>query len=596
VKEIWFRLLSLFWVDGYVLKAWSTFKFAKAANKAHFQLYSPFDGKSNIMKRKAISLWAILICSLPFFIACTEKPKAEMLFFNARIYTLDHQFTIAEAMAISEGKIVAVGNTESLKKTWKFQEEINLNQQPIYPGFIDAHCHFVGFANTLSQVNLMGCRSEAEAVARCKAFFEKHQPKFILGRGWDQNLWSRKVFPTAASLDSVFPDIPVILRRVDGHASWVNSHAIRAGNVDCSDAVIGGRILCADGIPTGVFIDNAMDLIPTPAGDKAQLIRSLLEAEKQLFSFGLTTLDDAGLSLKMILLLDSLQQAGIMKMRVYAMASDDDANWTYFSKNGRIKTDHLNVRSFKVYGDGALGSRGASLLKPYSDAPEESGFLLADSAYFANAANRCLSMGFQMNTHAIGDAANRTMLRIYENATKNSTGLRWRIEHAQVVAPEDFAMFSNENILPSVQPTHATSDMYWAGSRLGPDRLPFAYAFNRLYKQAGLIALGTDFPVEDISPFKTFYAAVARKDSAGFPDNGFFPEEALSREVTIRGMTIMAAYANFEEKEKGSLEVGKFADFIILDRDIMEVPEHELLGAKVIQTWLGGLQVFALNP
>lgn len=535
--------------------------------------------------------YALFVGATLVIAACQPLPEADLLVHNATIYVMDDAFSTSTAMAIGNGKILATGNATDLKKTYRFKETLDAGGRSVFPGLIDAHCHFVGYAQFLNQVDLTGARSVAEVVERCVDFHQKHPGAFVIGRGWDQNLWDRKVFPTKAALDSVFLDVPVILKRIDGHAAWLNTAALQSSNVQCNAALTGGRILCSDGQPTGILIDNAMELIANLAADPIEKTKLLLQAEGNLFAQGLTTVADAGLSLRDILLIDSLQSAGLLRLRVYAMAADQPENWAYWAKNGILKTDRLHVRSFKVYGDGALGSRGAGLLAPYSDAPEEWGFLLQPADYFREAAQRCVNMGFQMNSHAIGDSANRTLLKIYGAFTSGLTDHRWRIEHAQVVAPDDFVRFAT-GIIPSVQPTHATSDMYWAGERLGTERLPFAYAFQKLYAQNQTIALGTDFPVEDISPFKTFYAAVARKDAAGFPANGFNSAEALTREQALRGMTHMAAHANFEEHEKGRLTTGYIADFIILDRDIVTIPESAILQTKVVRTYLGGVLVF----
>jgi hypothetical protein len=329
-----------------------------------------------------------------------------------------------------------------------------------------------------------------------------------------------------------------------------------------------------------------------PGPTKEELKKALMDAEKNCFAMGLTTIDDCGLSAEAVERIRSMQDAGELRMRLYAMLSDEKANYEFAAKNGMIKTERLNVRSFKVYGDGALGSRGACLLQPYSDKQNHYGFLLSKAEHFDSVANTIAKMGWQMCTHAIGDSGNRTILNIYAKYLKGKNDLRWRIEHAQVVNQNDFSLFGNYSIIPSVQPTHATSDMYWAGDRLGSERVKGAYAFKQLMQQNNWIPLGTDFPVEDISPFKTFYAAVVRKDAKGWPENGYQTENALSRQDAIRGMTIWAAKANFEEHEKGSLEKGKFADFIILDKDLMKVDEKELLNIQVLKTFVGGEKVF----
>jgi hypothetical protein len=329
-----------------------------------------------------------------------------------------------------------------------------------------------------------------------------------------------------------------------------------------------------------------------PPSSVEQIKKSLIEAQKNCFAVGLTTLDDCGQSFSSVELIKQMQAGGDLKMRMYVMLSDGPANYDYAKKNGIIKTERLNVRSFKVYADGALGSRGACLLEPYSDKPSSYGFLLSPQQHFDSVAKIIYDLGFQMCTHAIGDSGNRTMLRIYAKYLQGKNDLRWRIEHAQVVNQNDFKWFGDYNIVPSVQPTHATSDMYWAGDRLGPVRVKGAYAYKQLLKQNGWIPLGTDFPVEDISPFKTFYAGVVRKDAKGFPATGYQMENALTRKETLCGMTIWAAKSNFEENEKGSLEKGKFADFIILDADLMKEPPGRLLQVKVLKTFVGGEKVY----
>lgn len=327
-----------------------------------------------------------------------------------------------------------------------------------------------------------------------------------------------------------------------------------------------------------------------PKMSRNQQIKALQEAEKYCFNYGLTTVDDAGISRETIELIDSLQQAGALKMRIYAMVSNTAADRDYYLNKGILKTDKLNVRSIKVYGDGALGSRGAALREPYSDRDGHYGAMITpvDSIYAL--AKKIAETDFQMNTHAIGDSANTVVLKAYTEALSDKTDARWRVEHAQVISPEDFDYF-DDNIIPSVQPTHATSDMYWAEDRLGARRMEGAYAYKQLLDESGTIALGTDFPVEQVNPFYTFYAAVARKDLERFPEGGFQPKDKLSREEALRGMTIWAAHANFEEEEKGSIEAGKFADFIIMDNDLMTITEDKLPDLKVSETYLGGEKV-----
>lgn len=536
----------------------------------------------------------LLFFSIIALASCSTKKKADLLVYNATIYTVDSSFSTAEAMVIKDGKIVAVGKSPDLEKHYDANERLDAEGKFIYPGFIDAHAHFVGYGNSLQRVNLVGTNSWDEVIERVKKFAGENPNGWLLGRGWDQNDWEVKEFPDNTRLNELFPDRPVLFTRIDGHAAIANQKALDLAGIKAGDTLTGGEIEEMEGTLTGILIDNAIDLVSAkiPGQTKEEFKKGLQDAEKNCFEVGLTTIDDCGLSFGAVEGIKAMQDAGELKMRLYVMLSDEKANYDYAAKNGMIKTEQLNVRSFKVYGDGALGSRGACLLDPYSDKPGHYGFLLSQPEHFDSVANRISDKGWQMCTHAIGDSGNRTMLNIYAKYLKGKNDLRWRIEHAQVVNQNDFDLFGVNSIIPSVQPTHGTSDMYWAGDRLGADRVKGAYAYKQLLEQNGWIPLGTDFPVEDISPFKTFFAAVVRKDAKAWPDAGYQIENALSREEALRGMTIWAAKANFEESEKGSLEKGKFADFIILDRDLMKAGEKDLLQTIVLKTFLNGEKVY----
>jgi len=527
-------------------------------------------------------------------LSCNQKEKADLLVYNATIYTVDSSFSTAEAMAIKDGKIVATGKTADLEKEYDYKEKLDAEGKFIYPGFIDAHAHFVGYGMSLQTVNLVGTKSWEECIERVKAFAAENKEGWITGRGWDQNDWDLKEFPNNEVLDTLFPDRPVLLTRIDGHAAIANAKALELAGINPGDTLTGGSIEEMEGSLTGILIDNAIDLVSAkiPNATKEQFKEALKDAEQNCFAMGLTTIDDCGLSYSNVEWIKELHSNGDLKMRLYVMLSDAKENYDYAAKNGMIKTDRLNVRSFKVYGDGALGSRGACLLEPYSDKAGHYGFLLSKPEHFDSVANWLSEKQWQMCTHAIGDSGNRTILNIYAKYLKEKNDLRWRIEHAQVVNQNDFALFGKYSIIPSVQPTHATSDMYWAGDRLGAERVKGAYAYKQLLQQNGWMPLGTDFPVEDISTFKTFFAAVIRKDAKGWPSNGYQTENALTREEAIRGMTIWAAKSNFEEKEKGSLEKGKFADFVILDRDLMKAAENDILQTVVLKTYLGGEKVY----
>ena len=527
--------------------------------------------------------------------SCTNKTSADLVVLHATVYTIDSAFTSTEALVIKNGKITATGSTADILKNYEAKETIDATGKFIYPGFIDAHAHFVSYGFGLQTVNLTGTESWEDILHHLSdAGKSIDTTGWLIGHGWDQNDWPVKEFPTKEGLDKRFPDLPVFLTRIDGHAAIANQKALDMAGIKAGMQISGGEIETKNGKLTGVLVDNAVGLVKTkiPKHNFMQLKAALWQAQQNCFAAGLTTVDDCGLDYEAILAIDSLQKTGYLKMRVYAMLSDNKKNFEFIARKGKIKTDRLNVRSFKVYADGALGSRGACLLQPYNDKPGWSGFLLSPAAHFDSVAAIIYKMGFQMCTHAIGDSGNRVILQTYARYLKGKNDLRWRIEHAQVINQNDFILFGENNIIPSVQPTHATSDMYWAAARLGTERIKGAYAYHDLLQQNGWLPLGTDFPVEDIAPLKTFYAAVVRKDAKGFPAGGFQPQNALTRQDALRGMTIWAAKANFEENEKGSLETGKFADFIILDQDLLKTDPGKILQTQVISTFINGQKVF----
>ncbi|MGB7394813.1 MAG: amidohydrolase [Pricia sp.] len=532
----------------------------------------------------------ILPIFLLFFCGCEYlKEKVDLVIVNANVYTVDADFAKAEAFAVHKGKFIAVGTTEEIREKYTSDQLVDADGRTITPGLIDAHCHFYRLGLNQQFVDLTGTKSYEEVLERVEQFQQENQKDFILGRGWDQNDWENKEFPTRRELDELFPDIPVALERVDGHALLVNKVALDSAGIQWNTEVEGGEIVKGAMGITGVLIDNPMQLIDsiTPAPDLATQVEALKDAERICLNHGLTTVNDAGLDRSTIELIDSLQQAGELSIRVYAMVANTPENVDHYIYQGPIKTDRLNVRSVKVYADGALGSRGAYLKEPYADKWGHRGAMVTPLEEIEDLARRLAISEYQMNTHAIGDSANAAVLRTYQKVLRDNPDRRWKVEHAQVIDSVDFKYFG-ENIIPSVQPTHATSDMYWAEERLGEERMPGAYAFKKLLDQAGLVALGTDFPVEDVSPFLTFYAAVTRQDLERYPDGGFQMKDALSREEALKGMTIWAAYSNFEEDEKGSIEVDKFADFVIFDQDIMEIPVQEIPNIMAEQTFVNG--------
>ena len=520
------------------------------------------------------------------------KKNVDLIMYNANIYTVDDNFNVAEAVAIKNGLFFDIGENDILKK-YNTKESLDLNGSTVLPGLIDAHCHFYGLGLNQQEVDLVGTKSFDEILFKLKSQSVENKT-VIKARGWDQNDWDIKEFPNKDQLDVLFPNTPVVLERIDGHAYLVNQKALDMAQISTATKSNNGTLLKKNGKLTGVLIDGPMSLIDNviPELSKTEKIQALLDAEKICFKNGLTTVDDAGLSKEIILLIDSLQNKKDLKMRIYAMISNSEKNLDYFLNRKPIKTEKLNVRSIKVYGDGALGSRGATLKFPYHDDKKNYGKLVTDPESLKKLASRIADANFQMNTHAIGDSTVKLLLNTYSKVLENKVDPRWRIEHSQIIDLQDMEGFSNK-ILPSVQPTHATSDMYWAEDRVGPSRIDGAYSYKALLNESNVIGLGTDFPVEKVNPFHTFYAAVARKDLSGYPDEGFQFQNALSREETLKGMTIWAAYLNFEEGEKGSIEKNKFADFIIVDRDIMKVDIKKAANTTVLKTYLSGELVYS---
>jgi hypothetical protein len=535
---------------------------------------------------------ALVVITLLIFSCKEAKIDADLLVFNAKVYTVNSDFDYAEAFVLKDGKFLDVGTTNSMKARYHVKEIVDAKQKTIVPGLIDAHCHFYNLGLAQNRIDLSGTTSFDEVIQKVIAFQNERNTSFIIGRGWDQNDWKDKIFPTNDTLNKLFPDIPVALTRVDGHAMLANKKALALANISLETEIEGGVILKNNNKLTGLLIDNPMELVEAiiPDPSREEKIRALKDAQKICTKLGLTSVSDAGLSKDVVTLIQELQDQGELDMRIYAMLSNTQENFDYFLPRGILKTDRLNVRSFKIYADGALGSRGACLKETYTDTHNHFGAMVIGLDDFTRKAQQIANSEFQMNTHAIGDSANAVVLQVYNQMLKDKPNRRWRVEHAQIMDESDFELF-NENIIPSIQPTHATSDMYWAEDRVGSERIINAYAYKKLLNQSGMVALGTDFPVEKVNPMHTFYAAIARKDLNHFPENGFQIQNALTREETLKGMTIWAAFSNFEEEEKGSIEQGKYADFIILDKDVMVVDDQEIPKIKVLQTFINGKEI-----
>lgn len=538
----------------------------------------------------------LLMLSLAIFgTACQGKKQADLIVYNAKVYTVDGEFSVQEAFAIKDGKFVAVGTTADIQNAFEGTESIDLGGAPVYPGFYDAHAHFWGYAKTLMQADLMGATSFDDIINRLQTFrAEFPEAQWLLGRGWDQNLWPVKNFPDRAQLDAVFPDIPVYIVRVDGHAALANTKALELAGVTQAYSVDGGSIEVNNGRLTGILVDNAMNAVfeKIPQPTDAEMVALLKKAEQLCAEVGLTTVSDMGLDRLELDFLDQLYKNGELKIRNHALVNISEENLDYYLAKGPYKTDKYTIAGFKILADGALGSRGACLLEPYSDDPSQ-GFLLYAQETIDNALSRIINSDFQVATHAIGDSTNRFILDAYGRYLKGKNDRRWRVEHAQILAPGDLEKFGQFSILPSVQPTHATSDMFWAINRIGADRLKGAYAFKDLLNQVGVLPLGSDFPVEHINPIYGFHAAVARVNSENLPTGGFQMENALTREEALKGMTIWSAYSFFEENTHGSIEVGKAADFVVLEDDLMTIAPEKMRETKIKMTVVGGETLFS---
>ena len=554
----------------------------------------------------ALSVLALVPATL-FAQAAVARPaaRAELILTNARIYTADENRPMAEAMAVSGGRILFVGSERgAMSLRGPSTNVINLDGQTVIPGMIDAHVHLLNLGNTLRNVDLVGTTSYEEVVARV-AERARSAPAgtWIVGRGWDQNDWGSDTrFPTHEALTRAVPNHPVVLTRVDGHATLVNEMAMRAANLTAETRdPSGGRIeRGAGGVPTGVLIDRAMGIVSgkIPPATRAQTREAVLGAIEETAKWGLTGVHDAGVSRSVIDVYESLAREGKYNLRNYVMiAAGDSGTLNHYLRLGPQSALHngrIWIRSIKISSDGALGSRGAAMLEPYSDDPGNRGLLLVDPAFIENVGRRALTRGFQLNVHAIGDRGNRVTLDAFEKALTAvpRADHRFRVEHAQIIAPEDIPRFAKLDVIPSMQAVHQTSDMYWAGTRVGEQRLIGAYAWRSLLNTGVIIPNGSDFPVEATNPLFSFHSAVSRQDEKNFPEGGWRPAEKMTRDEALKSITIWPAYASFMENSVGSLRAGKLADFVILDRDIMRVPDSEILGTRVVATYLGGRPIY----
>ena len=531
------------------------------------------------------------------------QPPADLVVRDARIHTVDDARPVAEAMAIRDGHIVFVGSDRGASVFVGARTRVlDLDGRTVIPGMVDAHAHLLGLGQSLRSVDLVGTSSYDEVIARVVARArEVPAGTWITGRGWDQNDWRDTRFPTHEALSRAVPDHPVFRVRVDGHAALANERAMSLAGVTAQTAdPEGGRVVkLADGRPSGVFVDNAESLVARaiPGATRAETKEALAAAVKEANRWGLVGVHDAGAGRQTIELYEELAKAGRLDLRTYVMIADDSAaiaHWFARGPQSALHDGRLWVRAIKLYADGALGSRGAALLEPYDDDPNNRGLLVSPPEHIERVAREALRRGFQVNTHAIGDRGNRVVLDAYERALKDVpvADHRFRVEHAQVLHYDDVPRFAALDVIPSMQAVHQTSDMYWAGRRVGADRLRGAYAWRSLLETGLPVPNGSDFPVEAVNPLLSFHSAVSRQDANDWPPGGWLPEQRMTREEALKSMTIWPAYASFMEKDAGSLSPGKFADFVVLDRDIMTVAERDLVGTRVLATYLGGRAVY----
>jgi predicted amidohydrolase YtcJ len=535
-----------------------------------------------------------------------QNGRADLIVVNARIYTVDNARPMASAMAVRSERVVFVGSDAEARTLASAATRIlDVQGRTVIPGMVDAHVHLLGLAASLRNVHLAGASSYDEVIRRVVERTRTMKPgEWVEGRGWDQNLWPEKNFPTHEALSRATPANPVVLTRIDGHALLANAMAMRlAGVTAATKDLAGGKILrLPNGDPSGVFVDNAKSRIDDriPSASEATVRDATVAAIAETNRWGLTGIHDAGEPRRVIEMFESLARAGRFNIRNYVMVSDNDKDIAYYTSRGPqsgLYDGHIWIRAIKTYADGALGSRGAALLAPYADDPGNTGLLLTPPAHLEKVAEIGLRSGFQVNTHAIGDRGNRVALDAFETALKAvpTADHRFRIEHAQVISPEDIPRFARLGVIPSMQASHQTSDMRWAEVRIGPQRIRGAYAWRSLLNTGVVIPDGSDFPVEEVNPLISFHSAVTRQDATNWPPGGWYPEQVMTREEALRAMTIWPAYAAFQEKELGSLSPGKYADFVVLDRDIMQVPATEILQARVISTYLGGKSVYEIK-
>lgn len=538
---------------------------------------------------------SILALVLFLVSSCYKGESVDLIVHNARIFSVDSDWKVYEAMAIRDGRIVELGAERQILNKYAAEESFDAGGKEIYPGFIDAHAHIFSLAKQRLGVDLTGTSSMDELLARCEKYESRTQKKFIVGSGWDQATWGESELPTNSRLTKLFPNIPVALFRVDGHAVLINDCLMKKLGIDENTAVEGGIFQKTDGKCTGLLIDNAMNAVyaSLPSYSAKELEQAIGTIQNELYQYGITGVHEAGITRDELSLLQKMVRKDALKINLYAMLSPTEANIQFARKNGIYQLKNLSVRSFKIIGDGALGSRGACLKEPYSDAPGHFGVLTCSIEKMNELAQEALRLNYQLNVHAIGDSTNKVVLDLFAKTQAKKVDHRWRLEHAQVLSLTDIARLNACGVFPSVQPTHAVSDQRWAEARLGHHRMEGAYAYRKIMNEVGILALGTDFPIESMNPFATIFAATQRKNNANEPKNGFYSNEALTLEECIRGMTLWAAMAAFQEEELGSLEVNKQANFVVLEKPLKNTRNY--VPNFAFATFINGKKVYSLE-
>lgn len=538
------------------------------------EVLAVFLGKISSMKHVAYAFFLLVVLS---FQSCMKGESVDLVIHNARVHTMNENNDVFEAIAIKDGKIVEVGPERQILNKYSADEYIDAELKDVYPGLTDGHGHLLAYARQQLSVDLVGCKSFDELLLRIKKYQGKHKRSFIVGRGWDQSLWENQELPTNEQLNTIFPNIPIALMRIDGHAMLVNDKLLKRSQIAEKvkanpEKFIGGEVLLDSlGKPTGMIIDNAMNPIfaMMPEFPQKELDVAIKDIQNELFSYGITGVHDAGLSSKDRKIIEKWVNKRVLKLNIYGMLLPDPENIAFAKKKGIYENKNLLIRSFKVYGDGAVGSRGAFMKEEYADQHGHFGHLTTPVSEMQRIADLCEQVGYQMNTHAIGDSTNRILFEMYAKVYGRNNDYRWRIEHAQHIDPADFDLFEASHAYASVQPTHATTDQRWAVTRLGEKRMVGSYAYKTLMERCGILIIGTDFPVEYTDPFRTIHSATNRKTEDNYPADGFLANEAISLEDCLKGMTIWAAMGAFQENKLGTLEKGKDATLVIFEEAIV---------------------------